>query len=280
MGEEEKIKETFFITHGCPKLIIEEAHPLHSFFKSWKEKVYSKKPKGILVISSHWITDQPAVNSVNLNDTIYDYEGVTYPASLYQVKYPAPGAPKLAKKVEKLLNESGFKSVYIDKKRGLGHATWVPLLLMYPEADIPVCELSIQPHFDGMHHYNLGRALAPLKDDGVLIIGSGSATHPSWDTTHDGDGVAPWAAEFDSWLDTALISGRYEEVNECETKAPNWKLAHPMPDHFYPLHVAIGAAGEDCKAELVHSSWYSGVLTNGVLSSGTLKHGSYKFTSS
>ncbi|XP_021734710.1 4,5-DOPA dioxygenase extradiol-like [Chenopodium quinoa] len=281
MGEEEKMKETFFITHGCPKLTIEEVHPLHSFFKSWKENVYSKKPKAILVISSHWITDQPAVNSVHLNDTIYDYEGVTYPASLYQVKYPAPGAPNLAKKVEKLLNESGFESVYIDKKRVLSHATWVPLMLMYPEADISVCELSVQPHLDGMHHYNLGLALAPLKDDGVLIIGSGSgATHPSWDTTHDGDGVAPWAAEFDSWLDSALTNGRYEEVNECETKAPNWKLAHPMPDHFYPLHVAIGAAGEDCKAELVHSSWYSGVLTNGILSSGTLKHGSYKFTSS
>lgn len=125
------------------------------------------------------------------------------------MKYPAPGAPDLAKKVHELLTASGFESVHIDKERGLGHSTWVPLMLMYPEANIPVCELSIQPHLNGAYHYNLGRALAPLKDDGVLIIGSGSATNPSCDTTHCGDGVAPWAAEFDSWLDTALTDGRY-----------------------------------------------------------------------
>ncbi|XP_021734709.1 4,5-DOPA dioxygenase extradiol 1-like [Chenopodium quinoa] len=269
MGEEVKMKETFFITHGNPLLITDELHPLHPFFKNWKEKVYSKKPKAILVISAHWLTDHPVVNSVILNDTIYDYGGITYPAPLYQLKYPAPGAPKLAAKVQELLAKSGFKSVHIDKQRGLDHVTWAPLMLMYPEADIPVCELSVQPSLDATHHFNLGRALAPLKDDGVLIIGSGSATHPAYDTPHY-DEVAPWAAEFNSWLETTLINGKYDEVNECETKAPNWKLAHPMPEHFYPLHVAIGAAGEDCKAELIHSSWFS---------DNSLKHGSYKFTS-
>ncbi|KMT13949.1 hypothetical protein BVRB_4g077860 [Beta vulgaris subsp. vulgaris] len=279
MGGEKMIKETFFITHGCPKLTVDETNPLNSFFQNWREKVYSLKPKAILVISAHWMTDQPTVNSVHLNDTIYDYGGVIYPAPLYEVKYPAPGSPELAKKVQELLMTSGFKSVNIDKERGLDHATWVPLRLMYPEADIPVCGLSVQPHLDGTYHYNMGRALAPLKDEGVLIIGSGSATQPAWDLPQDYDGVAPWAAEFDSWLQTTLTNGRYEDLNTYETKAPNWKLAHPMPEHFYPLHVAMGAAGENCKAERVHSSWYHGTLSNGSVSNGALKHAAYKFTS-
>nr|ACO59903.1 4,5-DOPA dioxygenase extradiol [Suaeda salsa] len=264
----EKIKETFFLSHGTPMMIIEESQPARKFLESWTEKIYSKKPKAILVISAHWETDHPAVTSVEVNDTIHDFYG--FPAPMYQFKYPAPGSPDLAKRVQELLTASGFKSVQTDKKRGLDHGAWVPLMFMYPEPEIPVCQLSVQSHLDGKFHYNLGRALAPLKDEGVLIIGSGSATHPSNATPHSYDGVAPWAADFDCWLETSLTNGRYEEVNKCETKAPNWKLAHPWPEHFYPLHVAMGAAGEDWKAELIHNSW----------DHGTMSYGSYKFTSS
>lgn len=114
----------------------------------------------------------------------------------------------MAQRVQELLTASGFKSVNVDKKRGLDHGAWVPLMLMYPNADIPVCQLSVQSHLDGMYHYKLGRALAPLKEEGVLIIGSGSATHPSNSTPHYYDGVAPWAADFDQWLETALTNGR------------------------------------------------------------------------
>ncbi|KNA05514.1 hypothetical protein SOVF_189620 [Spinacia oleracea] len=266
MAGQESIKETFFISHGTPMMAIDESKPSRKFLESWREKIYSKKPKAILVISAHWETDSPSVNSVDVNDTVYDFGG--FPARLYQFKYPAPGFPDLAKRVQELLTASGFQSVHTDKKRGLDHGAWVPLMLMYPEADIPVCQLSVQSHLDGKHHFNLGRALAPLKDEGVLIIGSGSATHPSNGTPHCNDGVAPWAADFDLWLETALTSGRYEEVNKCERKAPNWKLAHPWPEHFYPLHVAMGAAGENSKAELIHNSW----------DHGTMSYGSYKFS--
>ena len=126
-----------------------------------------------------------------------------------QLKYPAPGSPDLAKRVKEVSVKAGFTCVHIDEERGLDHATWVPLMLMYPEADIPVCQLSIQPHLDGTHHFNLGRALAPLQDEGVLILGAGSATHPLWDTPQFNHGVAPWAAQFDSWLQTTLLNGRY-----------------------------------------------------------------------
>ncbi|GMN29864.1 hypothetical protein TIFTF001_041370 [Ficus carica] len=185
-----------------------------------------------------------------------------------QLKYPAPGAPQLAKRVKELLLASGLDRVDEDKNRGLDHGVWVPLMLMYPEAQIPVCQLSVQTQRDAIYHYNLGRALAPLKDEGVLIIGSGSATHNLGAMSSPGDSVASWANDFDTWLRHALEEGRYEDVNKYLEKAPYAKKAHPWRDHFYPLHVAMGAAGDQTKGKLVHHSW-----TNGCIS-----YASYKFT--
>lgn len=126
----------------------------------------------------------------------------------YQIKYPAPGAPELARRVKELLLASGFNRVDEDKTRGLDHGAWVPLMLMYPEANIPVCQLSVQSDRDGTYHYNMGRALAPLKEEGVLIIGSGSATHNLRALEFKGDSVVSWASEFDTWLKDALLQGR------------------------------------------------------------------------
>nr|QED21472.1 DODAb [Stegnosperma halimifolium] len=257
------IKETFYISHGSPMLAIDDSLPARKFLKDWRGTL---KPNSILIISAHWETDVPSVNAVRVCDTIHDFYG--FPAPMYKLKYPAPGAPELAKRVQELLMGSGIKRVHMDKKRGLDHGAWVPLMLMYPEADIPVCQLSVQVQEDATHHYNMGRALAPLKEEGVLIIGSGSAVHNLRALDFQADDVVPWAEEFDKWLEDALISGRYEDVNNYETKAPHVKKAHPWPEHFYPLHVALGAAGEDAKAELIHRSW----------SLGTLSYASYKFT--
>lgn len=218
------------------------------------------------MISGHWDTREPAVNVVDLNDTIYDFYG--FPDAMYKLKYTPPGAPELAKRVKQVLMASGFKRVDEDKKRGLDHGAWVPLMFMYPEADIPVCQLSIQSDKDGTYHYNMGRALAPLREEGVLIIGSGSTTHNLRAIQPNGTPPPPWALRFDSWLKDALLQGRYEDVNHFDVKAPQAKMAHPWPDHFYPLHVAMGAAGENAKAKLVHHSW----------SNGTLSYASYQFT--
>ena len=197
-----------------------------------------------------------------------------------------------------------MKRVDEDKNRGLDHGAWVPLMLMYPEADIPVCQLSVQSSQSGTYHYNMGKALAPLKDEGVLIIGSGSATHNlrKLDFNITNGSAVPWALAFDHWLRDSLLQGRYKlqlqiyiyiyiyflvsvtriidctyyvcyrygDVNEWEEKAPNAKMAHPWPEHFYPLHVAMGAAGGDAKAEQIHTSWQL----------GTLSYSSYSFTSS
>lgn len=127
---------------------------------------------------------------------------------MVQLKYPAPGAPELAHKVKEMLEAAGIERVDEDKKRGLDHGAWVPLMLMYPDADIPVCQLSVQTNMDATYHYNLGRALAPLKKEGVLIVGSGSATHNLRTMQRKNDAVASWAAEFDNWLKDSLLTGR------------------------------------------------------------------------
>ncbi|QCD95053.1 4,5-DOPA dioxygenase extradiol-like [Vigna unguiculata] len=250
-----KFKETFYVSHGSPALAVDDSIPAWKFFTSWKER-FPTPPSAILVVSGHWDTHAPTVNVVDRNDTIYDFYG--FPKSMYKLKYPAPGAPQLAKRVKELLIGSGFEHVNEDKKRGLDHGAWVPLLLMYPEADIPVCQLSLSSNKGGTYHYNMGKALAPLKDEGVLIIGSGSATHNLRAIGPRNSPPAPWAQAFMTWLKTSLLEGRYEEVNEYEEKAPYAKMAHPYPDHFFPLHVAMGAAGENAKAKIVHDSWDAG----------------------
>lgn len=264
------VMDTFYISHGSPTLSIDETVPARHFLQSWKQNGFPQKPDSILVVSGHWETSVPTVNSIAAqNDTIYDFYG--FPKSMYRLKYPAPGSPRLANRVKELLTASGFNRVDVDKKRGLDHGAWVPLMFMYPEADIPVCQLSVQTNRDGSYHYDLGKALAPLRKEGVLIVGSGSATHNLRAMKRDaGEGdVDPWALEFDTWLKDALIQGRYEDVNRYEEKAPHAKMAHPWPDHFYPLHVAMGAAGDNSKAKLIHSSW----------GFGTMSYASYQFSS-
>ncbi|KAK1407453.1 hypothetical protein QVD17_39069 [Tagetes erecta] len=260
-----KIQDTFYISHGSPTLSIDETKPARQFLQSFQQKVYSNRPSSILVISGHWETSYPTVNVVDgTNDTIYDFYG--YPEAMYKLNYPAPGASRLAKRVKKLL---GFERVEEDRKRGLDHGAWIPLMLMYPEANIPVCQLSVQTDNDATYHYNIGKALAPLKDEGVLIVGSGAATH-NLKMLRNTTSIQPWAQEFDTWLREALSNGRYEDVNNYKEKAPHATVAHPLPDHFYPLHVAMGAAGANSKAQLIHHSWGLSCLS----------YASYKFTTS
>ncbi|KAJ0972128.1 hypothetical protein J5N97_020087 [Dioscorea zingiberensis] len=265
--------DTFFLSHGYPTLSIDESIPAGGFFKMWKSQVLKTIPRAILMVSAHWEAFVPTVNVISgPNDTIYDFYG--FPEPMYKLKYPAPGAPEVAKRVKELLQDAGFGPVEEDKTRGLDHGAWVPLMFMYPEANIPVCQLSIQTKEDGTYHYNMGKALAPLRDEGVLVLGSGSATHNlstiSWsnDTPVTPSPPPKWALEFDSWLTESLINGRHEDVNQYDKKAPQGEMAHPSPDHFYPLLVPLGAAGEKAKAELIHSSW----------SNGTLSYSSYRFS--
>ncbi|MCO5547660.1 hypothetical protein L7F22_001111 [Adiantum nelumboides] len=158
-------------------------------------------------------------------------------------------------RVKHLLHGAGFHLVEEHSSRGLDHGAWVPLLLMYPEVDIPVCQLSVQPYQDALHHYELGRALAPLRNEGVLIMASGSATHNLRTLKLDSSSPPSWATSFDDWLNVCLVTGRFDDVIQYETKAPNARKAHPSPEHFLPLLVALGAAGDGAKAQRIHTSW-------------------------
>ncbi|KAM3334191.1 hypothetical protein ACQJBY_028935 [Aegilops geniculata] len=261
--------DTFFLSHGSPTLSIDEAIPARSFFQSWLPAAVAgpERPRAVLIVSAHWETATPAVNVIRgANDTIHDFYG--FPKSMYQLNYPAPGAPDLAKRTKELLEHGGFGPVKEDRSRGLDHGAWVPLMLMYPEADVPVCQLSVQPDRDAAYHYNLGRALAPLREEGVLVLGSGSATHNLRKMGPSSSPPPQWASDFDTWLKDSLLGGRYDDVNRYEERAPNAKTAHPRPEHLYPLHVALGAAGDESTAELIHSSW-----TN-----ASLSYASYRFT--
>ncbi|XP_047053250.1 extradiol ring-cleavage dioxygenase-like [Lolium rigidum] len=252
--------DTFFLSHGPPTMCVDETVPARSFLQSWLPAgmAGTQAPRAILIVSGHWETDIPTVNVVHgTNDTIYDYHGFSFPEAMYQVKYPAPGAPDLARRTKELIEQAGFGPVKEEHGRGLDHGAWLPLMLMYPEADVPVCQLSVQTSRDGTYHYNLGKALAPLRAEGVLILGSGSATHniSKMDAGSRSAPVPQWASDFDTWLTDSLLHGRYDDVNRYDENAPYAKVAHPTPEHFYPLHIAVGAAGDDSKAELIHSSW-------------------------
>ena len=189
---------TIFVSHGAPTLILEDV-PARAFLASLGQQV--PRPQAIVAVSAHWDTDVPAVSLARKPDTIHDFYG--FPEELYRLRYNAPGAPALAEKVAKLTGAAH------DHHRGLDHGAWVPAMLGWPEADIPIFQLSVQPGQTPAHHIALGRKLAPLREEGVLVMGSGSAIHNLRALVRDGDSSEPepWAQAFDDWLTEAVEKG-------------------------------------------------------------------------
>ena len=249
---------SIFLSHGSPMLPL-TASAARDFLAGLGNSL--PRPKAILVISAHWETDIPAVNAVAANETIYDFYG--FPRELYELRYPAPGAPDLALAVAARLQAAGLP-VGVDRARGLDHGAWVPLLLMYPQADIPVMQLSIQTEQGPAHHLALGRALAPLRDEGVLIIGSGSFTHNLGEFRKrrpEIDDPAPsLVVDFADWVHSAAIEGRIDDLVNYRRLAPHARDNHPTDEHFLPLFAALGAAGENARVERLHNSANYGVL--------------------
>ncbi|GAQ83165.1 4,5-DOPA dioxygenase extradiol [Klebsormidium nitens] len=247
-----------FLSHGSPTLPISDT-PTRTFLEGLGRQI-SPVPKAILAVSAHWTTSEPSVTLTNAPETIHDFYG--FPAVLYEQRYPVPGAPELARRTASLLRAAGLP-VREDKKRGLDHGAWVPLKLMYPEAQIPVVQLSVMPDKDAAFHFRLGQALAPLKEEGVLVMGSGGVVHNLGEVfgrTPAAKGDGNWARDFADWLDLALMEKRFSDVCSYLEKAPHARRAHPSPEHFLPLHVALGAAGEDAEARQLHDSWEFKVL--------------------
>ncbi|HEX3484482.1 MAG TPA: class III extradiol ring-cleavage dioxygenase [Micropepsaceae bacterium] len=247
---------TLFISHGAPTLPLDDC-PARDFLKSLGAKL--PRPRAVLAISAHWDNATPTVNRVAVNETIHDFYG--FPDALYRMQYPAPGSGALAGRTLELLAHAGFATA-TDKTRGLDHGAWVPLMLMYPQADVPIVQLSIQSPLGPAHHFKLGRALAALRKEDVLVIGTGSFTHNlrALDRRQM-DGLEPaWSVAFSDWIHAALTEGRTADLLSYRTLAPHAVQAHPTDDHFLPLFAALGAGGEGAKPERLHKSATFGSL--------------------
>lgn len=249
---------SMFLSHGAPTLALEDV-PARSFLRA-AASLLPQRPAAILVASAHWGTRTPVVNAMLRNTTIHDF-GRMFPPALFEMRYDAPGAPALAERVADLLAAAGLAS-RTDDRRGLDHGAWIPLSQMYPEADIPVLQVSIQPHLGPAHHLDLGRALAPLRKEGVLIIGSGSFTHDLSEFRGHGpnDAAPDWVNSFADWFDAALTQGHTDELIDYRRRAPFATKNHPTEEHLLPLYVALGAAGENARAERLHASSTYSVL--------------------
>jgi 4,5-DOPA dioxygenase extradiol len=241
-----------FLSHGAPTLPLEDVAARH-FLEGLAATM--PRPAAILVVSAHWETSIPTVNAVQHNQTIHDFAG--FPEELYRLSYPAPGAPELAERVVDLLNEAGLPAA-TDTTRGLDHGAWV---LAWPDADIPVLQLSVQSQLGPGHHLEVGRAIAPLAEEGVLIIASGSFTHDlsSW-RGQAGMAEPEWVTGFADWFDLSLREGRTCDLLAYRRLAPHAERNHPTEEHLLPLFVALGAAGSDAPVQRLHASNTYGVL--------------------
>lgn len=211
-------------------------------FKALPDRLPAK-PKAVLVITGHWEKDEFTVSTAEHPPMVYDYSG--FPEHTYHIRYPAPGSPELASRVKTLLSNAGI-SVKEDSGRGFDHGTFVPLALMYPNADVPIVMLSLKSDYDPQEHIRVGQALQPLRDEGVLIIGSGLTYHNMRGFGRDES--TPIAEAFENYLNNAIEQSDAKVRNDMLVKweaVPGARLAHPREDHLIPLMVIAGAAGND-----------------------------------
>ena len=226
---------TGFVGHGAPTNALNGARG--ETWRRWSQALPS--PTAILSISAHYEQAPPSLGATTTAPLIYDFWG--FPDPLYQIDYPAPGAPEVARRVEALLTTE--TNVVREEDRGLDHGTWVPLLHMYPAADVPVFQLSLPWTNDPRKMFELGRKLAPLRDEGVFILGSGNLVHNLRAADWSNGPTPEWAAEFDNWITEVLAEDREQDLQDYRDN-PLAGICHPTQEHFVPLLVAAGAASE------------------------------------
>ncbi|MCC2111514.1 MAG: dioxygenase [Hyphomicrobiales bacterium] len=249
---------TLFVSHGAPDMVL-RANAARDFLAGYGERL--GKPKTILAVSAHFASDRPTIAADSAPSMIYDFYG--FPDELYEIDYPAPGDPVTAIKITALLQSAGYAAEMIHG-RGYDHGVWTPLMLMYPEADVSIVQLSVQPGEGVAHHLAIGRALAALPQDGVLIVGSGALTHnlrAYFELSHMPDAETPfWVAAFAEWVAEAAAAGDAEAISDLYDQAPFARENHPTNEHFLPFLVALGAAGAGARGNRVHNSFDHGVL--------------------
>jgi 4,5-DOPA dioxygenase extradiol len=247
---------SLYISHGSPMTAL---HPGQVGERLAGLAQAMPRPRAIVIASAHWLARQPSVGGAARPETIHDFYG--FPRELFEIRYPAPGEPALAARVAQLLDCAGLPTM-LDPRQGLDHGAWVPLRLLYPAADIPVVPLSIQPTLGPRHQYDVGRALAPLREEGVLVIGSGSITHNLHDfrAGFSEEHEAPYVRPFIGWIEQKLAEGDVEALLDYRRQAPFAERAHPTDEHLLPLYVALGAAGAKARAERIDAGIDLGFL--------------------
>lgn len=241
---------TLFVSHGAPLLAI-SATPASDFFRSLAGRV--PRPNAVLMVSAHWEERVPTLGLGT--ETIHDFFG--FPPALYQIQYPAPVAEAAAARAVALLQDAGI-AARTDARRGRDHGAWVPMALAWPGLDMPVAQLSLIAGASPSSHFAIGHALKPLRDEGVLIVGSGSATHNL--RARPTPSPAEWATGFVGWLDGTLEAGDDAALKDWQRAAPYAEINHPSPEHFDPIFVARGAAAGERTTRL-HHSWEFGSLS-------------------
>jgi 4,5-DOPA dioxygenase extradiol len=245
---------SLFISHGSPMFALEPG-VLGPNLRDVGESL--RDVAAVLVVSPHWQTRGVRVGTSAAPATIHDFGG--FPAPLYALQYPAPGAPELARAASELLAAAGFE-VALDAQRGLDHGAWVPLRYLFPQADVPAFQVSLPHDIDAAGALRLGRALAPLRERGVLVVGSGSLTHNLYEfRQHIGD--PEYAQQFVDWVRDAVAARDLDALVDYRARAPHAQRAHPTEEHYLPLLVAAGASADGEDARLV-----AGGMTYGVLS--------------
>jgi len=244
-----------FMSHGAPTFALEPglAGPALAGIGQ-----HLRRPQAIAIVSAHWTTDTEVfVTSADQPATIHDFRG--FPEALYALRYPAPGYPQLAQRIVAQLRQDSWQA-QVDAVRGLDHGVWVPLLHLFPQADIPVVQVSLPAAGGPDLAWKLGRALARWRDAGVLIAGSGTLTHNLADLQNPNDDVAQYVHAFTDWVRAHVMALDHEALRDYRQQAPAAQRAHPTEEHFLPLLVALGAADVDEPVCIVDGGVDHGVL--------------------
>lgn len=251
---------TLFVSHGSPMLAVTDS-AARRFLQDVGPKL--PRPRAVLVVSAHYDTALTELTGAERPPTIHDFGG--FPAELYRLRYTPQGDPALARSVAERLTAASLPAV-VEPLRGLDHGAWIPLMLMFPRADVPTVQLSIDSRRSAEHHFALGRALRSLRDEGVLVLGSGGATHNLglyFAAGNRTDETAPpeWVEAFNEWTAGAIAARRIDDLLHYRERAPYAAQNHPTPEHYLPLFVTLGAVYDEEPGARIHASYDRGLLS-------------------
>jgi 4,5-DOPA dioxygenase extradiol len=251
-----KAAPSLFISHGAPTFALQPGR-LGANLRALASRI--PDVRAVLMVSAHWQSRGARVMTTAAPATVHDFGG--FAAELYRLEYPAPGAPDAALRAAGLLAAQGFV-VSEDTERGLDHGVWVPMLHLFPDAQVPVFQVSMPYDLNTVEAWRLGRTLGPLRDSGILIVGSGSLTHNLYEVRQNGSNGEPYAREFADWVRDAVLTHDTDRLIRYRREAPHAERAHPTEEHYLPLLVALGAstAGDETP-EVIEGDMTYGVLS-------------------